>query len=201
MTGQGGNSAIEDAALLADLFKEMLDTSAKPTNDQIQAAFSYFERERRPRAEKLMKGAQTIQKIEALENPFLQFLNLHIIPKLGVDKIMLHFAEMGSPGHVLRYLPLPSRGGILMPDQHVIARPRDRSPTATRLWAGLILGIAALFIGYQYSRSKHTGLGPQSGLYILVTTIAFNTMWTIESYRLGAFGGPLYRLALSFPLT
>ncbi|PLB47722.1 FAD/NAD(P)-binding domain-containing protein [Aspergillus steynii IBT 23096] len=194
LTGQGGNSAIEDAALLADLVKKMLMKGSKPTNDQLNSAFSHFERERRPRAEKLMDGARFLQKFDALENPFLEFLNLHVMSKLGVDKFITNFVEICSPSHALRYLPPPSRRGVVALDQDVIARPKDRSPTATKLWSGFMIAMAALFvIGYRCFQPLTTGLEVTSNLSTLSITITINTMWTIESYRSVMLGGPLFR--------
>ncbi|KAF7591723.1 hypothetical protein BBP40_001167 [Aspergillus hancockii] len=195
LTGQGGNSAIEDAALLADLLKDMLEMGSQLTSNRIQSAYSHFERQRRPRAKSLMDMAHLIQRFDALENPFLEFLNLRVMSKARTETIAGNFVEFSSPGHMLKYLPRSSRGGLVALERDVVAQPGQRSTTATLLWAGLMLLIAGLIaITCQDYKSGNADPGASSRLYTLMITITVNGMWTIESYRTGVFGGPLCRL-------
>jgi len=143
LTGQGGNSAIEDAALLGDLLREALDRNSRPTNETIFEQLTHFQEERKPSTKILVDGAHSLQSLEALETPFLEFLQTKVIAKGGVDKLASVMAAAHSPGHTLKYLPKPSRAGVVARDIEVVARPRQRSSVATGFWITLFLLVAS----------------------------------------------------------
>ena len=194
--GHGGNAAIEDAAILGDLLKETLDNDSQPTDEKIRIAFSKFQRERVPRATVLTEKGRLLQSVEALKNPVLEFLNQKITCKIPLAKTMpMIIADAHTSGYFLQYLPKPSRLGRVALDQDVIVRPRERSFTATVFWATSMLLIACLSLATsRYYRSTRT-TGPVNlpQVYTLASTIAVNSLWTIESHRLGQVLGPLCR--------
>lgn len=195
LTGQGGNSAIEDAALLGDLLKEALDNDPRPTNENIHAQFNHFQEERKPRARILVDGAHALQRLEALENPFLEFLQKNVIAKGEIDQLAAVMAATHCPGHILKYLPKPSREGVVARDVEVVARPRERSSIATAFWIILVLLVAGVSFALGQSVSMGTATVLHDSLldYTLVTTMGVNALWTIESYRPCFSGGYLRR--------
>ena len=194
--GHGGNAAIEDAAMLGDLLKETLDNDPHPADEKIRIAFSKFQRERVPRAAVLKEKGRLLQSVEALENPVLEFLNLKITCKMPLGKaVPMIIADAHTSGYFLQYLPRPSRLGRVALDQDVIARPRERSSTATVFWTISMLLIACLSLATsRYYRSTRIA-GPMNlpQIYTLASTIAVNALWIIESHRLGQVLGPLCR--------
>lgn len=196
LTGQGGNSAIEDAALLGDLFKEALDNNPCPTNETLHAQLTYFQEERKPRTKILVDGAHALQRLEALENPFLEFLLTKVIAKTEVDQLAAVMAATHCPGHTLKYLPKPSREGVVTRDVEVVARPRERSSVTTALWIILVLLIACLSLvtGKFFGVGTTTALHDSLSDYNLVSTMGINALWTIESHRPGLSGEYLSRL-------
>ncbi|CAG8178090.1 unnamed protein product [Penicillium salamii] len=195
LTGQGGNSAIEDAALLGDILREALQTDSHPDISMILAGFANFQKQRRPRTDLLRDGASSLQALEALENPLLEFMALKIMGKMSIDKLAPRFAEMCSPGHFLKYLPAPSHRGVVTPDQDIIAKPSQRSLYATALWSSGIATMICLAVLAAVYMSPGNGMDVFSDkvqVYNVMSTISVTALWTVESYRPGFFFGPMY---------
>ncbi|RHZ50362.1 hypothetical protein CDV55_100612 [Aspergillus turcosus] len=199
LTGHGGNSAIEDAALLGDLLKEALHKDPHPMTTTIEAAFADFQRKRRPRTKLLQDGARSLQAVEALENPFLEFMALRVMGKMSIDKLAPTFAEVCSPGHILRYLPGPSRRGVVARDEDIVAKPSQRALSATVVW----VSIMASTVGLSLFAGRHGRIQDETGtlsdmlvlllqLYTFMLTVAVNTLWTVESYRPSCLLGPMH---------
>lgn len=113
--------------MLGDLLKETLNRNPQPTNDMIHTQFIHFQEERKPRAQLFVDGSHWLQRLEALENPFLKFMALNIISKQELDQMAPILASMYSPRHILKYLPRPSREGVVARDCDVVANPRQLS--------------------------------------------------------------------------
>ncbi|KAJ5111143.1 hypothetical protein N7532_001678 [Penicillium argentinense] len=195
LAGQGGNSAIESAGVLADLFKETLDQEKQPSNETIEHIFHEFQEIRRPRATGLMEMTKKMQKMEVLDNTLIEFLQLKITSKMGVDHIVPMIASGSTPGRTLKYLPKNIKNGAVALDEEVRVNPRDRSTLATVAWSVLMLFIASLswswtqLLGSSIATNfDKSGFGP---LYVLPLAVAINTLWVIESYRPGLFLSPL----------
>ncbi|KAF7183628.1 hypothetical protein CNMCM7691_003907 [Aspergillus felis] len=195
LTGQGGNSAIEDAALLGDLLKEALDKNSRPTSSTIQAGFAEFERKRRPRTKLLRDGASFLQSLEALETPLLEFMALNVMGKMSSDQLALIFAGVCSPCHILRYLPEPSRKGVVARDEDIVAKPSQRRLPATVVWVAILASIAGLSLlapRHKRLESEREVVSDVLQLYTLMLTAAVNVLWTVESYRPSFLFGPLH---------
>lgn len=195
LTGQGGNSAIEDAAMLGDLLKEALDWSPQPANKLMRAQFTQFQEERKYRTKLLADGAHSLQRLEALETPFLEFVALKIASKQGLDKMAPMLAAMCSPGHILKYLPKPLHEGVVARDSDVIAKPRQRSSSSTAFWTILTLIVACFSVntGQPPSTEGTAAVSDPMSDYIFVCMMAINGLWMVESHRPGLSGGLLCR--------
>jgi chloramphenicol O-acetyltransferase len=182
--------------LLGDLLKEVLQKEPCPTSSTLQVAFADFQQQRRPRTKVLLNGASSLQALEALENPWLEFITLKVMGKMSIDKMAPIFAEFHSPGHILRYLPEPSRRGVIARDADIVATPGQRSLPATILWATIIAATASLSLfAFRYSSygSQNVVLGNMLQLYTFMIRAVVTVLWTVESYRPGLFSGPLHR--------
>lgn len=177
--------------------REALQTETCPDISKVLAGFAEFQQQRRPRAQLLRQGASSLQALEALENPLLKFMALNIVGKISIDRLALRFAEMCSPGHILKYLPAPSRGGVVAPDQDLGVRPIKRPLRATVLWGVVmasILCLAALAAAYTSPENEMDVFSDYlQQVYSYMSTVAVNTLWTVESYRSGFFFGPMHR--------
>lgn len=195
LAAHGGNSAIESAALLADLLKGALDKISQPEDSIIYGIFSDFQNERRPRTRLLMESTRKLQRMEMLDNRFLMVLQLKITSKMGIKNMAPLVARSSTPGRTLRYLPQRYRTGLIALDEKVITNPHIRSSAATALWVGLMLFIA--LSSAVLSRLLNDGkTNDESGLfggYISLAVFAFNGLWVVESYRPGLLFSPLFR--------
>jgi hypothetical protein len=85
VTGQGGNSAIETAAALTNGLVHMLKfpTGGEDVSQaDISAVFNAVQNLRSPRAWKLVKAANELQRLYALETPLLTAIAYYMIPHL-----------------------------------------------------------------------------------------------------------------------
>lgn len=196
LTGQGGNSAIESAALLADLLKGELKKNPKPDDDAIRQVFKTFQESRRPRTANLMETTQQVQQMEVLDNPFLEFMQLTVMTQMGHEHFAPALAASSTPGLSLKYMPQTYRKGIVSPNEDVQAKPHARSTGATGLWAALMLAIAALGpISTRLLAASAPDPTQSRNLrtYLATSSLAINGVWIVESYRPGLFFTVLFR--------
>lgn len=204
LTGHGGNSAIESAAMLADLLKEALDRGNPLDDTTIQRLFSKLQTERGSRTRSLMQAAQMVQRLEALDTPFLKFLNFFVLSKLGPEVILARMAPSVTPSHILRYMPLEGSKGRVAPVSQVQVNPGKRSTLATRCWATSMLIIS--FSSFVLARSSNFSQMVNSGTlvsleaYTSMMVVITNSLWVVESYRLGLLFSPLCRYIYLFLL-
>lgn len=197
LLGQGGNSAIESAGFLADLLKGVLDKTPHPDDDTLQRIFLEFQEERCPRTTGLMEATKKVQQMEILENPILEFLQLKVTSQLGGEHLGPMLAAASNSAHTLKYLPKKFRRGAVSLDEEVKANPRDRPAIATALWVGLMLSIA--WCGPLLSQYFSLVPNPDSTvstvlqIYLFITAISINGIWTVESYRSSLLMSPLLR--------
>ncbi|KAF9887790.1 hypothetical protein FE257_009596 [Aspergillus nanangensis] len=193
--GDGGNSAIESAAILADMLKEALEQTPSPSDETIRHLFSEFQRERRPRTRSLMKASRILQDLDALATPLLKFLHLNVTGKLGLTTLAPRIIEAATPGYALRYVPPTSHSGTVALEREVFVKPEPRSTTATTLWIFAILLssvlslilTAYLGVGIESTKPIEPSIGEALELYSSMISIAINGIWVVESYRASYF--------------
>lgn len=197
LLGQGGNSAIESAGLLADLLKGVLDENPHADNVNIQRIFQDFQKERCARTTGLMETTKNVQQMEILDTSILEFLQLRVFSQLGQEHLGPLLAATSNSAHTLKNLPKDYRRGLVPLDDEIKVNPHDRSTISTALWMGLMLSIA--LIGPLVSRYLvlAPSLDPTASTvlqgYISVTANSISGFWTVESYRPGFLLSPLFR--------
>ncbi|KAE8151458.1 hypothetical protein BDV25DRAFT_138877 [Aspergillus avenaceus] len=186
-TGQGANLAIEEAAILADSFKTLLESKTQLDRQRIEAVFSSFEWTQRARVEVLISDAHNIQRLEALENPILEFIQMQMAKRLDLTLISVAFTAALCPGHILEHLPRPLRSGIVALDQDVLAQPQRRSRAATNLWILSMTLLFGLSIIHSFPSQKPILISDNAlGAYTFALNISINAIWTVESFRPGS---------------
>ncbi|KAK3311782.1 hypothetical protein B0H66DRAFT_609095 [Apodospora peruviana] len=106
--GTGGNAAIESAAALASAIKEMLDKTPRPTESQIKAALTSYQKIRQVRAADLVKINAQVTRLQALRDPIHLFIAWWCVPYLG-DLLADTAADIQVGASAISYLPLPLR--------------------------------------------------------------------------------------------
>ncbi|KAF9871350.1 FAD binding domain protein [Colletotrichum karsti] len=110
IAGQGGNSAIETAAVLVTNLATML--KAKPsgvTTADIDAVFSKTQEIREPRTQKLVKSSHEEQRFAAMESTLLEFAGRHLTPILSVDEKLHPWTANIESGHKIDIMDVPKR--------------------------------------------------------------------------------------------
>ncbi|CAG8255250.1 unnamed protein product [Penicillium olsonii] len=113
ITGQGGNTAIAGAAYLTDGLKDLLDRERKPTDASLEKLFGDYRQNRGPISKILSENAHFIQRMEALETPFLRFFQLHVMRYLPLKYVRNKLLTAVNTGSLLKRLPPPSRSGTV----------------------------------------------------------------------------------------
>ena len=196
LTGYGGNSAIESAGMLADLLKETLDQHPKPDNETLRKIFLEFQEARKHRTTKLMNATKSQQRMEVLDNPFLKYLQLNIVTKMGHEHLAPLIVSAATPGRKLKHLPDDFERGPVLADEEVNANPHERSAILTRFWVASMLLIASLapitswYFGIKKIPDQKSRV---LSIYVYMTTIAINGLWVVESYRPARFITLIFR--------
>ncbi|KAL4890998.1 hypothetical protein BDV59DRAFT_209334 [Aspergillus ambiguus] len=105
--GQGGNSAVESAASLANCFKTFIDVSpdSSYTLNDLRSALSAWSTARKRRAKDIWGKANDLTRLEAWATPKHKFLACYLLPYL--TPILLDRASVGMIGsEVLEYIPV-----------------------------------------------------------------------------------------------
>lgn len=143
--------------------------------------------------------ASLMQRMEALETPLLKFIQLRIAAKTSIGVFINSLAQWFAPAVRLKYLPLPSRLGLLPFNDEVKIKPKSRPKPANAVWV-LMLALLILVhypLIHQESSTtsglpalenvkKYWGItdGPKrSRLYFNISMTAVTTIMCIESYR------------------
>lgn len=199
IAGAGGNTALESAAVLADLLKSALDENhgSKLDNSTIHEIFSQFQEQRKPRAKQLMTSSSQMQHLEALDSFFMKFLQLYVVPKLGAENLAPIIAYMYSPGPALKHLPSNYPEGPVLPDEDIKMNPRDRSPAASRYFIILFMLLAVFtplashFLGV--SKNLDSEDSRELAVYKFLIACTITGIWTVESYRPARLMTPIFR--------
>ena len=200
IAGAGGNTALESAVVLADLLKSTLDEShhgCKLDNSTIHEIFSRFQEQRKPRAKQLMTSSSQMQHLEALDNSFMKFLQLHVVPRLGAENLAPIIAYMYSPGPALKHLPSNYPEGPVLPDEDIKMNPHDRSPPVSRYFIVLFMLLAVFtpLVSHFLGVSKDLGSedSRELAVYKFLIACTITALWTVESYRPARLMTPMFR--------
>ncbi|OMP84357.1 hypothetical protein BK809_0000364 [Diplodia seriata] len=112
ISGQGGNSAIESAAVLAtELINALkaLPDKTTPSDGQITTAFQRKQDCRRERLVQIVDAGHNHQSLMAVETPRLEFVATHIVPLGGMEGTFEGFATAVLPAERLSALPMSRR--------------------------------------------------------------------------------------------
>ncbi|KAL0253314.1 hypothetical protein SLS55_010287 [Diplodia seriata] len=111
ISGQGFNSAIESAAVLAtELINALkaLPDKTYPSDDQITTALQRTQDRRRERLVQIVDAGHNHQSLMAVETARLEFVVTHIVPLGGMEGTFERFATAYSPRSVYQRCPCPS---------------------------------------------------------------------------------------------
>ncbi|KAJ3952413.1 hypothetical protein N0V92_011160 [Colletotrichum tropicale] len=112
IAGQGGNSAIETAAVLVSNLATMLKSKTRPsdiTSADINAVFTKTQATREARTQALVKASHEEQRFAAMESPLLEVVGNHVAPILSLDEKWDQWSQNIEGGHKLEIMDAPKR--------------------------------------------------------------------------------------------
>ncbi|KAK0370617.1 FAD binding domain-containing protein [Colletotrichum limetticola] len=148
IAGQGGNSAIETAAVLVNNLTEALKQNPSGvTTEQIHSVFLETQKKREPRVWPLVHNSHKEQRFAAMESPFLEFAGRYLVPSLSIDEKEGPWSTNFEPGHKLDFLDVPKRPRAL-PYLDELPSQRLDSSLLPKLVVGAVLA-GLLFLAQQ----------------------------------------------------
>ncbi|EKG12549.1 Monooxygenase FAD-binding protein [Macrophomina phaseolina MS6] len=149
LSGQGGNSAIETAAALADRLAKLAKEAEhgnKPSSAQIRAAFAEVQKSRQPRAQALVDASITAQRISAWDTPALKFVDTFVAPLLLDTPGLADQTSKPVVGGVRAHsLPLPSVPHTIPYNDELHRTPKPRTASGL-VRVALHLGLLGVMI-------------------------------------------------------
>ena len=108
----GGNSAMEDAAVLANQLSKLIDPKTKTLDTSLSSltsAFESYQAQRKPRAEAINKFSVWQQGIQAMEGPKNRFIAKQVIPRMPPAQVLEIVMSLVKPAPRLNFMPIPDR--------------------------------------------------------------------------------------------
>lgn len=158
IAGQGGNSAIETAAVLVSNLATMLKSKASPsdiTTADINAVFAKTQATREVRTQALVKASHEEQRFAAMETPLLELMGKYLMPMLSIDEKWDPWSKNIEGAHKLDILDTPRRPhAVPFHDELAIA------PLKSAYFPKI--AVAASLYGLLYVAQQALVLGPEA---------------------------------------
>ncbi|KAK2808447.1 hypothetical protein FQN50_004655 [Emmonsiellopsis sp. PD_5] len=143
ITGHGGNSALEGAAALTNRLVKALDQSSGTlTASQVSSVFKNVRDSRHDRIKRLVKTSHDLQRLVGLENPFLKFIALHVLPRASTDYVFYEMSRYCPQAESLEGLKHAVQPLLVPYHSDLLSTPYNRG------WRGRVL--AAVFLGFSF---------------------------------------------------
>ncbi|EUC51246.1 hypothetical protein COCMIDRAFT_79568 [Bipolaris oryzae ATCC 44560] len=164
LTGQGGESAIESAAVFADNIAIMLrESKGSPNTDHISRAFSKTHAIRYGRIKSLIDATIAIQRLFAWETPVYKLVDKYLIRHFDPHPVVNGLSQQMVGAHRSHLLPVPERPHEIPYDDELAIPSQKRT-----------ISKAVAIIGY-------LGLVCFAGYTLGVVPMADGTMDVIET--------------------
>lgn len=167
--GQGGNSALESAAVLASLLSTIHPSSKPPSSSTLGSILSAYETRRRPRAAEIVHIAGWVTRIHAREGWKNDIFCRYITPQCGDMPTNLQ-SDLIMRAPAVAYLPEPEQTkGVWMPYD-------DTPPTSPFGRIGVALAVFLPLAWLDWGEPSGMGMAGR---------VAVNTMLLLEHSRSG----------------
>ncbi|TDZ68370.1 FAD-dependent monooxygenase andE [Colletotrichum trifolii] len=141
MSGQGGNGAIEAAALLVNALTDILEKNRKPSEAAVEAALAQVHTHRHERAVNLVAEAHQLQMILTGRSPMSKVVVNYLMPILGEEVYLKVAIPIAAASHRIKRLPVPKRFRLVPFNDELPAPPIvDKAA----YWAPWILAVGSL---------------------------------------------------------
>ncbi|OLN86855.1 FAD-dependent urate hydroxylase 4 [Colletotrichum chlorophyti] len=154
ISGQGGNGAIEAAAILANSLTDMLEKHPKAQSIEIvEETLAQVHRNRHARAKSLVQQAHQLQMILTGRSPISKPVIEFLVPLLGQDAFLQTAIPICAASHHVHRLPMPKRHRLVPFNDELPARPIANKSASWAAWALAAGSLATLL--YHSGGSAH----------------------------------------------
>ncbi|KAG6357457.1 hypothetical protein INS49_013334 [Diaporthe citri] len=156
IAGQGGNSAIETAAVLVSNLATMLKSKTSPsdiTTADINAVFAKTQATREARTKTLVKASHEEQRFAAMDTPILELVSKYIAPIQSIDEKWDQWSKNIEGAHRLDILDAPKRPHAIPFNDELASAPLTSSYLPK-------IAVAASLYGLLYIAQQTLVFGP-----------------------------------------
>ncbi|KAK7702278.1 hypothetical protein SLS64_009856 [Diaporthe eres] len=143
LSGQGGNGAIEAAALLVNALTDMLERNPKPSEADVESALAQVHINRHKRAVDLVSQAHKLQMIVTGRSPASKLVTEYLMPILGPEAFLKVAIPIAAASQRIKRLPVPKRFRIVPFNDELPAPPITNKAA---YWAPWILTVGSLAV-------------------------------------------------------
>lgn len=123
-SAQGGNGALETAAVLLNTLLRKLDQGPKPSEEDIEAVFAEVQASRLARAVGALEQGHRTSSLSSRDTLSSRLVVHFLFPWFGDRILMWLVVRHAEAGPVIERLPLPCRRGVTMPHAGAVAKTR-----------------------------------------------------------------------------
>ena len=114
-------------AYLADQLRELTFHGSITSHNTLQTTFAEFQKVRRPRAESFLQSTNLLVRLESLDDPFLEYLFVACFQQAPRGSFIVSSFRNMYTRSIIKYLPTPSKCGVLPFEDEIQICPRTRS--------------------------------------------------------------------------
>ncbi|KAF4498040.1 Zeaxanthin epoxidase, chloroplastic [Fusarium agapanthi] len=126
--GQGGNAAIESAALLTNNLVGAIkrSPSGRLTTVQVESIFADVQSRRKPRLALNHRYSHNRSNTEALDTPLKKLIAIHMLPLVDEQVVTLGYCSQHPGGEMLDMLPVKHHENLIPYKQELLCEPMSR---------------------------------------------------------------------------
>ncbi|KAJ4245067.1 hypothetical protein NW762_014278 [Fusarium torreyae] len=154
--GQGGNAAIESAALLTNKLVKALgqSSSGSLSNSQVESIFADVQSQRKPRLALNHRYSHSRARTEALDTPLKKLMALHLLPRVDEQTVTLNYCAQHPGGERLDMMAVPLHNNLIPYKDELLAEPRSRGYLQ---WTLTVVYLALAIVAF-YTRQDSISL-------------------------------------------
>ncbi|KAF5652001.1 hydroxylase [Fusarium sp. NRRL 25303] len=190
--GQGGNAAIESAALLTNNLVNALERSpsGRLTTVQVESIFADVQSRRKPRLALNHRYSHNRANTEALDTPLKKLMAIHLLPLVDEQVVTLGYCSQHPGGEMLDMLPVHHHENLIPYKQELLREPMSRG---SMQWVLVVTYV--VFTVIAASADKY-GPNPTDGSVTHDHWIDKSSILSLESLKGNAFGHSLQPIAI-----
>ncbi|VTT67771.1 unnamed protein product [Fusarium fujikuroi] len=182
--GQGGNAAIESAALLTNNLVNALkrSPSGRLTTVQVESMFADVQSRRKPRLALNHRYSHNRANTEALDTPLKKLMTIHLLPLVDEQVVTLGYCSQHPGGEMLDMLPVHHHENLTPYKQELLCEPTSRGSIQ---WVLVVTYV--VFTVIAASAGKY-GPNPTDGSVPHDHWIDKASILSLEALKVNAFG-------------